>query len=222
MKKWLICAALLASAMPALADRDFLTSDEIEKVRDAQEPNERLKLYVVFARQRVDQLQRLLEKEKKGRSLLARQLLEDYTNIIDAMDTVSDDALKRGADIAVGQAAMREAENRMLTELQKIKDRNPSDIDLYSVDLTEALAATSDSLDLSKEDDAARATELEARDKKAKSEAEQVLRAEQNNGKPGDPAAANQAKGDVPPTIIKPERKPPTLYRPGEKHDDQQ
>lgn len=216
MKKWLICVAILASGVPALAERDFLTSDEIDKVRDAQEPNERLKLYVLFARQRIDQLQRLLDKEKKGRSLMARQLLEDYTNIVDAMDTVSDDALKRGADIGMGETAMREAEKHILDQLQKIKDRNPSDVDLYSVELTEALAATSDSLDLSQDDPTARAAELNAKDKKIQHEAEQVLRAEQTNGKPADPASANQAKGDVPPTIIKPDRKPPTLYRPGE------
>ena len=74
-----MCIRDRASGIPALAQRDFLTSDEVEKVREAQEPNQRLKLYVLFARQRIDQLQRLLEKEKKGRSLAARELLEDYT-----------------------------------------------------------------------------------------------------------------------------------------------
>src|SRR5699024_4304584 len=126
MKWYLIFAAFLASGIPALAQRDFLTADEIEKVREAQEPNERLKLYIVFARQRVDQLQRLLEKDKKGRSLTVRQLLEDYSNIIDAMDTVSDDALKRGTDIALAAGAVRDAENRMLAQLQKIKDKGPA------------------------------------------------------------------------------------------------
>src|SRR5947209_9948652 len=94
-----LIAAMMASAIPAFAQRDFLTADEIEKVREAQLPNDRLKLYALLAKQRLDQLQRLLEKEKKGRSLTARELLEDYSNIIDAIDTVSDDALKRGVDI---------------------------------------------------------------------------------------------------------------------------
>ena len=98
------CALLVAAsaAMPALAQKDFLTQDEVEKVREAQDPNERLKLYVLFARQRLDQLQQLMAKDKPGRSLMIRQLLEDYTNIVDSIDTVSDDALRRKADIAEG------------------------------------------------------------------------------------------------------------------------
>src|ERR1700742_3013228 len=119
----------------AFAERDFLTSDEVEKVREAQEPNDRLKLYLVFARQRLDQLQRLLQKQKRGRSLEARELLEDYGKIIDAIDTVSDDALQRGADIAVGSAAVRDGESHFLTQLRKIQDSGPADLDLYALEL---------------------------------------------------------------------------------------
>src|SRR5579863_1975777 len=142
-----ICA-LLAAAGPALAQKDFLTEDEIEKVREAQLPNDRLKLYALLAKQRLDQLQRLLEKEKKGRSLAARELLEDYASIIDAIDTVSDDALKRGIDITEGTVAVNASEQRFLGQLQKIQDRNLADVDLYAVALKEAIASTSDSIDL--------------------------------------------------------------------------
>src|ERR1019366_228385 len=112
-----LCAAF-AGVMPAVAQRDFLTADEIEKVREAQLPNDRLKLYALLARQRLDQLDRLLSKDKKGRSLSARELLEDYSNIIDAIDTVSDDALKRGSDIAEGTAAVTSSEKTFLALLQ--------------------------------------------------------------------------------------------------------
>ena len=106
-----ICA-FLAGETRALAQKDFLTSDEVEKVREAQLPNDRLKLYVLFARQRLDQLQRLLEKEKKGRSLTARELLQDYSSIIDAIDTVSDDAHSRArVNIAEGMTAVWSPKN---------------------------------------------------------------------------------------------------------------
>lgn len=213
----LICAGF-AAAVPALADKDFLTEDEIEKVREAQLPNDRLKLYVLFARQRMDQLQRLLNKEKKGRSAEARELLEDYSSIIDAIDTVSDDALKRGVDIAEGTAAVKTAEKRFLGQLQQIQDRNLPDVDLYNIALKDAIGNTSDSIDLASDDPTARGAALSAEDKKAKQEAEQTLKAEDRIDK-SSPQPAQTA--DTSTADTKPKRKPPTLLRPGEKLPDQ-
>jgi hypothetical protein len=219
MKKLRICAlplcAMLFSGVPAVAQKDFLTSDEVEKVREAQLPNDRLKLYALFARQRLDQLQRLLEKDKKGRSLTARELLEDYSNIIDAIDTVSDDALKRGVDISEGTTAVTDSEKRFIAQLQKIRDRAPADIDFYEIALKEAIASTSDSMDLAKEDTGSRAAKLSAEDKKVKEEAAQTIAAEDSRGKPVEEAKNGDAKPDD-----KPKRKPPTLLRKGEQAPD--
>ena len=221
MKRFSICVlaacAILTCAVPALAQKDFLTENEIEKVREAQVPSDRLKLYALFARQRLDQLQRLLEKEKKGRSLAARELLEDYASIIDAIDTVSDDALKRGVDITEGTVEVIGSERRFLAQLQKIQERNPADLDLYEVALKEAIASTSDSMDLAKEDAGGRGAKLSAEDKRAKEEAEKTLAAEDSKGKPPEEAKAADAK----PADDKPKRKPPTLLRPGEQLPDQ-
>lgn len=220
----LICATF-AAAVPAFAARDFLTEAEIEKVRDAQAPNDRLKLYVLFARQRIDQLQRLLNKDKKGRSAEARELLEDYASIIDEIDTITDDALKRGADAAEGSTAVVSAEKRFLGQLQQIKDRNLPDVDLYEVALHEAIAGTSDSIEQAGEK--GRGAKLAEADKQQKKEAEDTLAAEGRNGKPqaaknGDAKPGEATTADASATDdSKPKRKPPTLLRPGEKTADQ-
>ena len=226
MKHWWICILVIcilaaASAIPAFAQRDFLTPDEVDKVREIQEPNARLKLYLLFARQRMDQLQQLLAKEKKGRSILARELLEDYAGIIDAIDSVSDDALKRKVDIATGVSAVDDTEKRFLTQLRKIQDSAPADIDLYDVALKEAIAATSDSMELAGTDTDKRASELAAKDEKEKTESERIIAAEDSNGKSADaPTGDEKLPADAKADDSKPKRKPPTLLRPGEKLGD--
>src|SRR4051794_4314576 len=86
--------------------RDFLTADEADQVRLAQEPNERLQLYLHFAKQRLDLIQQAVAQEKAGRSKLLHDLLEDYTRVIEAIDTVTDDALKRSVDMSIGVKAV--------------------------------------------------------------------------------------------------------------------
>ncbi len=53
----LLAAVLSLSALALGQDRDFLTPDEIDQVRQTQEPNARLALYVHLAKQRIDLLQ---------------------------------------------------------------------------------------------------------------------------------------------------------------------
>jgi len=51
----------------AAAQRDFLTADEIDQVRDTDSADKRLKLYVHFARQRVDLLDQAI-RQREGRA----------------------------------------------------------------------------------------------------------------------------------------------------------
>lgn len=194
-----------------LAQKDFLTPDEVERIREAQEPNLRLTLYTNYAKQRLDLLKQLFAKEKPGRSILIYNQLDQYTKIIEAIDVVADDALRRKLDLTLGITEVAKAEEKMLAELQKFAASEPKDISRYEFVLKTAIEVTQDSLEISQQDlkdrgrgvterEAARTKEREAllttEDKKEKAEAEKKSGETERKGRK---APTLRKKGEVPP-----------------------
>jgi len=200
----LILLATLSVPVAAQKKRDFLTAEETDKVRQAQDPNLRLPLYLTFAKDRVAQINQLISRDRAGRSALLHDLLEDYTKIIEAIDTVADDALLRKIDITKGMALVVPAEESLLTALKKVDEAQLTDKTRYSFVLNDAIAATKDSIELSKENLGDRSKDVLAKQQKEEEERQADLT----------PAEAKKqqdakAKDDK-------QKKAPTLRRPGD------
>ncbi len=202
-----LCASGLLFAQEG---RDFLTPNEVDQVREAQEPADRLLLYIHFARERIDLIEQYLAKEKPGRSIFIHNTLEDYSKIIEAIDSVSDDALRHNRPIDKGMLAVINAEKEFLDKLNKIEGSEPNDLDRYKFVLTEAIDTTTDSHDLSLEDSKKRGAELASKDAKEKQEREAMMPAKEVNERK---KAAGQPDEN--------QKKVPSLYRPGEKPPQQ-
>ena len=126
--------------------------DEADQIREAQDPNERMALYIHFAKQRLSQVDHWLAKEKAGRSILIHDALDDYANIIDAIDTVADDALQRKLDSKWVWPPWPPPKPRCWRSLQKIQDSQPKDMARYDFVLKQSIDGTNDSLDLARQD----------------------------------------------------------------------
>jgi len=210
MKTLLCCLALAA---PLFAQRDFLTADEVDQIREAQDPNLRLKLYADFAKERVELVKSLLAKEKAGRSILIHDALEDYSKILDAIDQVADDAVSRKLDVKAGLVAVATVEKEMLPVLQKARDSHPRDEERYAFVLKQAIDTTADSMQAALEDLGKRVKEVEARQQRERKALQEAMTPPEREAKQAEEqkAAAEEEKKQ------EQQKKAPTLLRPGEK-----
>ncbi len=191
-----------------LAQKDFLTPDEVERIREAQEPNLRLTLYANYAKQRLDLLKQLFAKEKPGRSILIYNQLDQYTKIIEAIDVVADDALRRKLDLTLGITEVAKAETKMLAELEKFAASEPKDIARYEFVLKTAIETTQDSLEMSQQDLKDRSRTVTERDVTQRKERDALLTTEDKKEK----EAAEKKSGET----ERKTRKAPTLRKKGE------
>jgi hypothetical protein len=213
MKTLLWCFALAGFAALLVAqDRDFLSTDEADQIKEAQEPNLRMSLYVKFAKRRIDLVKSLIAKDKANRSIIIHDALDDYAKIVDAIDDVADDALQRKADVRQGLDLIQGYERDLLPVLKRIRDSQPKDIDRYDFVLKTAIDTTSDSLDLAETDVRERTKDVQARVEKEKKTIEENRSPSERDAKQADDKKAAEQQQPA----AAPQRKPPTLLRPGE------
>ncbi len=203
-----IALLFLATALFA-QQRDFLTADEADQIRLVQEPNQRLQLYLHFAKQRMDLIQQAVSQEKAGRSKLLHDLFEEYTSIVEAIDTVTEDALKRSADLSIGVKAVVDAEKEMLAQLEKIRDSQPKDLARYQFVLEQAIETTRDSQEMASQDLKDRTQEVVAREKEVKKKREESMDTGQLEAKRAEEKKEVEQKKKVPTLRRKGEVPPP-------------
>ena len=122
----LLFLILLVSAMaPALEvhRRDPLTDQEIEKIRDtAQLPEERLKLYVAFARTRLDKVQQThADPQLADRAEQTRTALQEFLDVYDELNTNVDTFADRGSDLRKALKPVIEADTEFGAKIRAFK-----------------------------------------------------------------------------------------------------
>jgi hypothetical protein len=117
---------LTAAALPCAAQqhrRDPLTDLEIDQLRDAaQEPEARLKLYIAFARARLEKLQQIRSDPKiTDKDQQIRAALQDFTEIYDELDENVDTFADRGDDLRKAIKPVIEADTEFGSRLRAFK-----------------------------------------------------------------------------------------------------
>lgn len=164
-RHWSILFGLLVTmAMCAHAQRrnDPLNPLEIDQLRDAMlDPDERLKLYVTFCRDRLAKLEKMRADPKTtDRAQQTHDLVQDFLAIYQELDNNIDMYVGRRNDIRKPMKGIIEADTEFQARLRALKDANADakEAKQYEFVLGDAL----DTVDSSSEDHRKTLEEVEA------------------------------------------------------------
>jgi hypothetical protein len=157
------------SSISAQQRRDPLNPLEIDQLRDAMlDPDERLKLYVKFSRDRMTKLEQMRSDPKATeRARQTHDMLEDFLAVYDELNDNIDMYVGRKDDIRKPLKVIIEADTEFQSKLRAVKssaNTNAAEAKEYEFVLTDAL----DTVDSSADDHRKTVAEVEEYMKKKK------------------------------------------------------
>jgi hypothetical protein len=148
----LLLAFPVCSPLSAQRRRDPLNPLEIDQLRDAMlDPDERLKLYVKFSRDRMTKLEQMRSDPKTtDRARQTHDMLEDFLGVYDELNDNIDMYVGRKDDIRKPLKVIIEADTEFQSKLRALKNAantNAAEASQYEFLLTDALDTVDSSAD---------------------------------------------------------------------------
>jgi len=139
--------AAARAANPAAQKKEYLTDSEADKIREAVEPGERIKLYISFAEDRLKKFQYELTRQTpdRRRGEMLNSLLNDYAGCIDDATDQIGLAREKQADIRASLKIFKSKGKDFSDALQKLDQGGP-EFDTYKDTLEDAIESTKDAL----------------------------------------------------------------------------
>jgi len=147
---FLLAATLVGGSATAQTQPDYLTPEEITLVRDTQEPDKRILLFLEFAELRLARFEEAAKPREGHYEDLLRDRLNDFINAIDDSAASLELALERGGvDLRKTRVKLLETVNGFVTRVEAARKAQPEILqgDLR-FDVEDSLMAMQDLLDL--------------------------------------------------------------------------
>ena len=152
IKMQLLLLASFLLAAPALLragaqqQKDYLSAVEADKIRDAETVNERIKLFLNFADDRLKKFQYELEHPSSNRhGDMLNSLLNAYVGCVDDAADLIQLGLEKQDNIRQGIDLMSSRTKEFLVVLEKLSTDGP-ERDLYKDNLDDAIDGTRDAM----------------------------------------------------------------------------
>lgn len=153
MRALMTLALLLAVALAAAGaaeKADFLSDDEVEELRDAQAPSERIEKYLSFAQVRLERFDDVRSRRPDPDYDIPAYLdtqLDQYIRITDALKDWIEDHFDRHDDMREGLKKFLEVGTHQLEQLRHIEQSSDPYAAGYRKSLSDAIDDFSDALD---------------------------------------------------------------------------
>jgi hypothetical protein len=151
-RRTMICGLLYlliaASAAPAQqVQKDYLSELESDKIRDAETTNERVKLFVTFAEDRLKKFQYELAHPSGNRHVdMLNFLLNAYGGCIDDAADLIQLGIEKQENIRMGIDLMVAQSKAFLVILEKLSAEGGPDLEAYKSNLDDAIEGTRDAM----------------------------------------------------------------------------
>jgi hypothetical protein len=139
-----LAGALGAGASAQSVDKDYLTNTEADKIRDAETPNERIKLFILFADDRIKKFQyELQHPSQNNHEQMLNYLLNAYIGCVDDAADLVQLGIEKQQNVRSGVDLMAEKTKEYLEVLNKVK-ADAKEIEMYKENLDDAIEGTLD------------------------------------------------------------------------------
>ena len=136
----------MASANAQTVKKDYLSDYEADKIRDAETPNERIKLFVQFADERLKKFQYELDHPSASRhSEMLNYLMNSYIGCVDDASDLIQEGIEKQQNVRAGVDLMANKAKEFLETLKKIS-ADAKELDLYKLNLDDAIEGTQDAI----------------------------------------------------------------------------
>jgi hypothetical protein len=127
-------------------EKDYLSDVEADKIRDAETPNERVKLFLTFAEDRLKKFQYELDHPSPNKHAeILNYLMNSYSGCVDDAADIIQVSLSKQENIRAGIDLMATRAKEFLDILQKYSAGGPQ-LEIYKENLDDAIEGTQDAL----------------------------------------------------------------------------
>ena len=142
----LALAASLFAAPASMGQKDYLSALESDKIRDAETTNERIKLFVSFADDRLKKFQYELQHPSSNKHPeMLNALMNAYVGCVDDAADLVQLGIQKQENIRPGIDLMAGRTKEFLAILEKLS-ADGTEIDIYKDNLDDAITGTRDAM----------------------------------------------------------------------------